>query len=344
MGDYYDGTKLLSLLDINGKKPEVYIATSNRTAGKTTYFNRLLVNRFKRNYEKFCLIYRYTYEVDDCADKFFKDIKELFFPEDEMTSVKGGNGFYRRLLLNGIECGYAVALNQAEQVKKNSHFFNDVSSMLFDEFQSETNVYCPDEVKKFISVHTSIARGKRKQVRYVPVYMLSNMVSLINPYYTQLGVAGRLKADTKFLRGNGWVLEQGYNETAARLQAESGFMQAFSDNNYVAYSAQGVYLNDNETFIEKPSGRFRYLATISYCGRDYSVKEFVDAGIVYCDTSVDYQFPFRISATLEDHSINHVILKNNDSFISLLKYYFNHGIFRFKDLMCKDCIINLLSL
>lgn len=343
MDDFYDGTKLLSLMDINGKKPEIYICTSNRTAGKTTYFNRLMVNRFKRNYEKFALIYRYSYEVDDAAEKFFKDIKLLFFPNDNMTSIKGGNGFYRKLLLNGIECGYAIALNQAEQVKKHSHYFSDVTSMLFDEFQSETNTYCDGEVKKFISVHTSIARGRKKHVRYVPVYMLSNTVSLINPYYTEMGISSRLKNETKFLRGNGWVLEQAYNETAAKLQNESGFMQAFSDSNYVAYSAQGVYLNDNEAFIEKPTGKFRYLATISYCGRDYSIKEFADTGIIYCDTSVDYQFPFRISATLDDHSINRVILKNNDSFISLLRYYFNHGIFRFKDLMCKDCVLNLIS-
>ena len=43
---YYDGTKLLSLMDINGKRPEIYISTSNRSAGKTTYFNRFFVNRF----------------------------------------------------------------------------------------------------------------------------------------------------------------------------------------------------------------------------------------------------------------------------------------------------------
>lgn len=42
--NYYDGTKLLSLKDINGKTPEVFMCTSNRSAGKTTYFNRLVVN------------------------------------------------------------------------------------------------------------------------------------------------------------------------------------------------------------------------------------------------------------------------------------------------------------
>ena len=29
---YYDGTKLLSLKDINGNTPELYICTSNRSA------------------------------------------------------------------------------------------------------------------------------------------------------------------------------------------------------------------------------------------------------------------------------------------------------------------------
>ena len=43
MGKYYDGTKLLSMLDLNGNKPEIYMCTTNRTGGKTTYFARLCV-------------------------------------------------------------------------------------------------------------------------------------------------------------------------------------------------------------------------------------------------------------------------------------------------------------
>ena len=54
---YYDGTKLLSLSDINGDKPEVYICDGNRTGGKTTYFNKLMVNRFLKNKSKFACIY-----------------------------------------------------------------------------------------------------------------------------------------------------------------------------------------------------------------------------------------------------------------------------------------------
>ena len=50
--EYYDGTKLLSMSDINGLKPELYLCTTNRTGGKTTYFNRLLVNNFLKKNKK----------------------------------------------------------------------------------------------------------------------------------------------------------------------------------------------------------------------------------------------------------------------------------------------------
>ena len=223
MGNYYDGTKLLSLTDINGNRPEIYMCTTNRTGGKTTYFGRLVVNRFLDKREKFGLLYRYNYELDDCAEKFFKDIGELFFNGYTMTSKKRAKGIYHELYLNGEPCGYAVSINSADQVKKNSHFFSDVKRLIFDEFQSESNTYCPNEIKKFISVHTSMARGQGEQNRYLPVYMLSNPVSIINPYYVELGISSRLTDETRFLRGDGFVLEQGFVESAADAQKSSGF-------------------------------------------------------------------------------------------------------------------------
>ena len=237
MGQYYDGTKLLSMLDINGKRPEIYMTTTNRTGGKTTYFGRLLVNRFKKTGAKFCLLYRFNYELDEVADKFFKDIGGLFFPDDEMTEKTRQKGKYKELFLNDISCGYAIAINDADSIKKLSHLFSDTTAMFFDEFQSETNKYAPDELKKLISIHTSLARGQNKQVRYLPVYMCANPVSLINPYYVEMGITGRLKADTNFLKGDGFVLEQGFVEAASVAQKESGFNRAFAKNDYVAYSA-----------------------------------------------------------------------------------------------------------
>ena len=340
---YYDGTKLLSMLDINGNKPELYICTTNRTGGKTTYFGRLLVNRFINKGEKFALLYRYNYEMDDCSDKFFKDIGKLFFPEYTMSNKRRASGIYHELYLNGVSCGYAISLNSCDQLKKYSHLFSDVSRILFDEFQSESNHYCPNEIKKFLSVHTSIARGNGEQIRYVPVYMLGNPVSIINPYYIELGISQRLKDNTKFLKGDGYVLEQGYVESASVAQLESGLNRAFIKNQYIAYSSQNVYLNDNKSFIERPVGNSRYICTLKYDGKDYGIREFNDLGIVYCDDRPDQSFKYKITVTTDDHQINYVMLKRNDIFLASLRYLFERGCFRFKDLKCKEVILQALS-
>lgn len=348
MEKYYNGTKLLSMLDINGNKPEIYICTTNRTGGKTTYFGRLCVNRFLDKGEKFALIYRYNYELDDIAEKFFKDIGRLFFPNYTMISERRAKGIYHEIYLKknnldekdkGVSCGYAISLNNADQIKKYSHLFSDVMRMLFDEFQSETNHYCANEIEKLISVHTSIARGQGEQIRYVPIFMLSNPVSIINPYYVELGISSRLKGDTKFLRGDGFVLEQGYIESASLAQKESGFNRAFAKNKYVAYSAENVYLNDNTAFIEKPSGSNRYVCTIKYNGVNYGVREYPELGVIYCDDKADMTFNIRIAVTTTDHDINYIMLKRNELLLTTLRFYFEHGSFRFKDLRCKEAIL-----
>lgn len=348
---YYDGTRLLSTKDINGQTPELFLCTTNRTGGKTTYFSRMEVNRFIKQQRKFCLLYRFKYELDDIADKFFKDIRSLFFVGYDMETKSRAKGVYHELYLthssnkeSKVNCGYAIPLNSADQIKKYSHLFSDVDSIMFDEFQSETNNYCPDEITKFLSIHTSIARGQGKQKRYVPVYMLGNDVSLLNPYFVELGITDRINDDTKFLKGDGFVLEHGFIESASIAQQESGISRAFHNNKYVAYASQNVYLNDNLSFIDiPPKVSCKYLATIRYGGADYAIREYRDLGIIYCDNKPDKTFPFRISITTDDHNINYVMLKSNEVFISILRDYFEHGCFRFKDLRCKQALLKCIS-
>lgn len=341
--EYYDGTKLLSLRDINGNIPELYLVTTNRTAGKTTFFGRMLVNRFLKHGDKFALLYRFNYELKESSEQFFKDISELFFKGYEMTSKNRAHGKFQELFINDDPCGYAIALNDADAIKRSSHFFSDVHHVCMDEFQSETNRYCPEEVTKFLSIHKSIARGQGKQYRRVPVYMLGNTVTLLNPYYAELGIASRLKKETKFLRGKGFVMEQGYVEAADRAQEQSGVMQAFSSSRYVDYASQGVYLNDSESFIENMRGRSRYICTLRYKGTDFAVREYANQGIIYVDTKVDNTFPNKISITTADHKINYVMLARHDFFLGSLRLLFQHGSFRFKNQLAKEAILEALS-
>lgn len=348
---YYDGTKLLSLKDINGNDPEIYICTTNRSGGKTTWFNRYVFKRWINGRGKFMLIYRYDYELDNVAEKFFKDIKGLFFPEYDIQGKKQARGVFYELFAGklGMElkdynsCGYAVALNKADTLKKYSHFFSDTNIMIFDEFQSETNHYAPNEVQKLISIHTSVARGQGKQIRYVPVIMISNPVSIINPYFVELGISDRLKDNTKFMRGDGYVLEQGYIKAASEAQLTSAFNRAFASNSYIKYAAQCVYLNDSTAFIEKPTGKSNYLCTIRYNGGEYGLREYYESGYVYCDDKPDTGYPDKIAVTTDDHNINYVMLKRNEFFISSMRYYFERGCFRFKNQLCKAAVLKMLS-
>lgn len=343
MNNFYDGAKLLSLKDLNGQTPEIYICTSNRNGGKTTFFGRYFVNRYKKFGEKFCLLYRYNYELDDCSEKFFKDIGTLFFDGDVMDSKSRAKGIFHTLYLNEVECGYALSLNSADQIKKYSHLFSDVQRILFDEFQSETGHYCADEVKKFISVHTSIARGQGKQIRHVPVFMIGNPVSIINPYYVELGISTRLNSETRFLRGDGFVMEQGFNASASKAQLESPFNRAFSKNDYIAYSAQNVYLNDSKSFIDDPSGSNRYICTIKYGGSSYGIREYPELGVIYASDKWDESFRTKIVVNKDDHDVNYVMLKRNDLMLSTLRWYFERGCFRFKNIKCKEAVLKSLS-
>lgn len=340
---YYDGTKLLSKLDINGKRPEIYMCCSNRTGGKTTYFSRMLVNRFLSKGLKFMLLYRFQTEMENVASLFFDDIAGLFFHGHEMKSQPMAKGKYHILTLDERDCGYAVALNSADYVKRCSHLFSDTNSMFMDEFQPETNVYAPKEVSKLISIHTSVARGQGKQVRYVPVYMCSNSVTLLNPYFVEMGISTRLNRNTNFLKGDGFVLEQNRNESAAQAQKESAFNRAFANSQYTAYASENVYLNDNFSFIQKMPGNGRYLCTIKYKNAIYSIKEYQREGIMYVDTSYDLSYPQKLTLTTDDHSVNYIMIDNNRDMILKFRWLFSKGCFRFRDLNCKEMLFTMLS-
>lgn len=355
---FYDGTKLLSLQDKNGDRPEIIICESNRSAGKTTYFTRLAFNRFlSGRARKIGFLYRFNYELVNCAEKIFKDVSALFFPDKSLVSKARARGIYHDLYIGDTSklenwntdyklCGYAMSINNADQIKKLSHLFSDIDLLIFDEFQSETGKYSANEVAKFISIHTSIARGRGEQVRFVPVIMISNPVSIVNPYYVELGISTRLTAETKYMRGDGFVLERIWNESAAVQQKGSAFNRAFAGNDYIKYAAESVYLNDNLAFVSSCDGFgfSRYVCTIKYSGKEYAIREFPEAGILYCDQRPDTSYPLKIALTVGDHDVNYIVLKNNEALFSDLKYYFNRGCFRFKNLECKEVVFKIIGI
>lgn len=333
---FYDGNKLLQLLDIDKNRPEIYIVSGNRTGGKTTYFNRKLVKDYLEKGMRFGVLVRDVTELESIADQFFKEVIKLFFPEHDYGMENAPFGKF--LMLDEQICGYAFSLKHADKIKKQSHLLSDCMHYVFDEFQAKR--YLKTEIVDFINIHTSIARGDGKQVRYCPVYMLSNKLSLLNPYFTALGISARLKKDTKFLRGRGWVMEQNYNETAYLQQQASGFIKAFAG---VDDGAQMVYLEERESFIERPSSNGRYICTVVFDGKSYGISEHMQEGIMYASKRYDPTFPYRFVVSSTDHDKNHVMLSRGDILIADMRTMFEHGAFRFSDVQTKAAVLQLLS-
>lgn len=338
---FYDGTKLLSMMDIDGKKPEIYMCTTNRLGGKTTFVNRWRFKKFLKEKKKTIWLYRWQNEIDSAPDTLFENTIPNFFPGVEYDGDVKGQGKYCNLYLNGQNCGYGVAINSADSIRKISSKFYDAEWVVFDEFQPESNKYCPDEITKFQSLHTSLARGGRKFMKYLPIIMLSNTVTIINPYYVSMGISKTLRSKDKFKRGKGYVLEQGFVEGASDALLNSGFSKAFGDSDYLNYSAQNKYLLDNIKFIANYKGKKDYNATVIYKGDMYGVYQ-VNGGL-YCSDKFDADYYRKIACTPNDIDIGRTFKKDAATLINFYRSYFNRGCFYFSDLNSKDAIFNLIS-
>lgn len=341
---YYSCDYLCSLKDENGNIPDIYIADGNRTAGKSFSFKTKMMNAFfktKGPVREFMLIYRNLIDLSDIAESFYNDIA-FQYPGHVMTEKAMFKGTARCLLMDGTPCGYAVALSNARKLKKNAALFYNVKHMFFDEYQDEDDLYLPGEVGKLMSLHTTIARGHGKNIRRVPLYMASNTVSVLNPYYSALGISKKIRSNTKILRGDGWVFQKTFNENASKSYRESAFNRAFAGNKYNDFASQNVYLNDNTALIDKPSGHAEYMMSIRYNGEWYSVRKY--GTVVYTAEGYDSMFPRRITFRVDDVVDDRAVMVASSSYVvTYLRQFFNVGAMRFQNIKCKNMMFDFLA-
>lgn len=348
---YYNGYNLLSKLDRNGEKPEIYISTSNRSAGKTMFHNGNRVHKFLQNGEKTLLLYRNKYESENCAETFFHEIGKTFFPMLVMKQETIVPKVLWRLSIgykldetgDSFETfGYSTALSASGQIKKCSHLANDVDCILMDEFQQEDGRYLKDEVAKLQSIHDSLARGNGEQARYLPVILIGNLIDLYNPYYEALDVVDAIQIQSNFYRGEGFVIEQGFNEASAKSHKQSAFHRAFTGSSYNNASEHKQYINTSYQFIDNSIADIGcYLLTIKYDNKLYSVRYNEQAFFYYVSDKPDPNFRY-IHAARKDDISDGAVFDPTGRYREVLSNAMHSDRLRFKNLKCKKAALHFI--
>lgn len=330
---YYDGSKILSLTDKNGSKPGWRIITGNRSSGKTTFFYRRAMERFLKHGHQTMFLYRYKYEIENLYSKVFKPI-EYWYDTKKMRVSKPYKEGYAILYYDNKIFGFGAALKSESQIKNVSNLFNKVSEIIWDEFQAVDGNYLTDEIGKFKTVYKSIARGPNKMVRYVPCIAISNFVSMLNPLMTSLDVYNNVSRETKFLRGDGFVLEQNINIAATVARNNNPVLRAIGD----IESPEAEYINDNFSNIKRLKGKNIYFLTLLANGKEYGIRWY-DNGMISCTKSVDKSCKICYTTNMEYVDFRFTV--NRD--IPMLRKRFMEGKFVFQDLECRQAIIDFLK-
>ena len=348
MTRFYNPKKLLNTLDRNNCNPEIFISISNRGAGKTYGFGKVLMEDYVLKGKKIALLCRWQRELGSVADGIFKALFNNEYPGYSIEEKVMQRSVYAIIYLVKTEgeqkqktiIGYVLPINGSDNLKKISSIFYDVEIMFFDEFQAD--MYCPGEVDKFINIHFTVARGNKEGVRFVPVILASNSLSIVNPYFVQLGLSTRIQSNTKMYRGDGFVLERFVNADVAQKQKESPFNRAFGKNRQTASNIDNSWLNDSWSCVEKPSGRGEYLFTLIDDDLKYGVRiyENPDGKFVYVNRSVDDTCK-EIYNISENGVVNVPVIKSSPNLLLMRKAWLQ-GKVLFSDIEVKDIMLKML--
>lgn len=354
---FYSNEKILHTMDRDGNPPELIFCVSRvRGPGKTFAWTKTYFEDWKESEgkKKFVLLCRNKYELGSVAEGMFKSMLDFCYPGTRLTEKIQMKGVYSNIycetMIEGEDkpnvqhCGYVIPLNSCDNIKRISSLFSDSVQAYFDEFQPEDkNTYLPNEVDKFLSIHTSIARGEGKSRRFYRVVFCSNTVSITNPYFVAIegGLHKKLQPNTKIYRGSGFVFERCENTEKVQEHAQMGMAKAFAGNNYIDYN-DNSYINDNYSCVSNPDGwgRAQYICTMKSGNRTLAVKYYPNVMLYYIDYKVDKTCPMVYNIKFDNMEPNIPLIRGTLHMLKL-RDAMEKGMVRFKDLQAKDVCMDL---
>ena len=175
--------------------------------------------------------------------------------------------------------GYFIALSMAQKVKSSA--FPRVKSIIFDEVILEKGFtrYIPGEVTALLGFMDTV---DRKQDR-VTVYLLSNAVSIDNPYFLEWDIKPDETRNEQFVtRRNGFItIHFPDTEQFSKAVYQSKFGQFIQDTAYGEYSVGNKFSDNNTNLILQKDPKARYRFSLETKKGSFSVWKNPLSGVYY---------------------------------------------------------------
>lgn len=321
----------------------VNIITSLRTDGKTT---GTYVYMLKNGIE-FALLFRTLGECKDCHLIFENAYRILGLPPEKLFTKKIAESFYCVFHEDGRVLCWCLPIDNAEKIKKKSDIFNKVQFLILDEYQSLTGKYCKNEIGKVMNIQTSIARGYGEYSRNVPLILLGNFITALNPWSIEYGLTDMRMANAKkeyiFIEKENVLAVNHFNIEASKAILANETVSSLGGSREIK-SALGEYMYDGNAFIypKVKSKKFKYIATIITDNAVIGLRHY--GTFLHCG-SPDMSFTKVVYTPVKDKQTDDILLLTPYCFpAKLLKTFYSNSSLYFKSFTEKNEILKILTI
>lgn len=326
---YYDYSPVLS------HNKGLMFLEGNRGCGKTYGAKELCIKDYIKRGNQFFWLRRYKGELDD-IETFFNDIGDKF--PDHTFIVKGGNkgGTF---LIDGKVAGYFKPLSVSLYAK--SVPYPQVRTVVFDEYVIDKgNVrYLKNEPELFLEMCNTILR-----LREGRILMLSNAVSVVNPYFLYLNIQPDSKKEITVF--DDALIHRIQNEEYKEVARKSLIGRLTANTRYASYAIENNYLRDNKDFVSLRPNKAKYYCTLNYKGNSYGVWSDKNNGTLWVSSTYDKTCKMRWAVTRDDHTPNASLLRSlsRSALIKYIRVCFEESAIYYENMVVKNQFYEIISL
>lgn len=327
---YWDISRLLTF------NAMINIIIGERGVGKSYSTKKYAVKKAINKGRKFIYMRRYETELDLMLSKqdeeaFFKDIsKDPDFQGIEFEIIN------KVAYANGKEIGYFMALSRQAHYK--SIPYPEVDTIIFDEVFIQSNRYLKNEVIQLLELIETVGR-----LRNIKIFMLSNMISLVNPYFMYFKLSLPYQKDVKLFQEGTIAVCYIKNEAYREVKRQSQFGKLIKGTAYEEYAIDNKSLNDNNSFIKKKQrGSFHFFNIIINQSM-YGVWKDTKNGCLVVSKDFKNECPILLSFDFNSHTEKTTLARTRSPYFKGLINAYSRGMLYFENIAIKENVLNLLS-